>query len=247
MGLQKLIGLNPNITHQEYVDAINAISTADNVKELLDHCRARVTFLFGSYHHIPAVGHYDYDRLNRYWSTGLDEAARRYFDTKGLKSDPIMKYVLLEARPFWLSSLLGKKEFSDGRSQHRINLALGHIGDGLLVPLFGPHNRRGYIYTGFENPREFYDEVFLWQVQSILQAVHIRYSKLIESLRATIKLTNREIEVVELISFGKTNPEIGIILGISSSTVAGHVKSVFLKFNATDRVTVALRAQSFSL
>jgi len=68
-----------------------------------------------------------------------------------------------------------------------------------------------------------------------------------KSLSFSVKLTNRESEVLELICFGKTNPEIGIILGISTSTVSGYVKSIFIKFNATDRVTVALRAQSFSL
>ena len=77
--------------------------------------------------------------------------------------------------------------------------------------------------------------------------MHIRYSRMQESLQATIKLTDRESAVVELITFGKTNPEIGLILGISTSTVAGHVKRIFLKFNATDRVTVALRARSFTL
>ena len=68
-----------------------------------------------------------------------------------------------------------------------------------------------------------------------------------ESLRSSVKLTERESEVLELISFGKTNPEIGIILGISTSTVAGHVKRIFLKLNTNDRVTAALRAQNFSL
>lgn len=242
-----MIGLNPDITHQEFLGAIDAVSTAYSVNDLLKHAISCVSFRFGIYHHIPAVGHYDNDRLNRFWSTGLNEEVKKYFSIKGVKADPIMKYVLSEARPFWMSSLVDAPDVSDGRSQYRLKLALDNIGDGLLVPLFGPYHRRGYIYAGFDNPREFYSDVFLWQVQALLQAVHIRYCRLLESLRATIKLTNREIEVVELISFGKTNPEIGIILGISSSTVAGYVKNIFLKFNATDRVTVALRAQSFSL
>ena len=117
----------------------------------------------------------------------------------------------------------------------------------MLIPLFGPYHRQGYAFILCENPREFYDEIFLWQVQALLQAGHIRYCKLMKSLSFSVKLTNRESEVLELICFGKTNPEIGIILGISTNTVSGYVKSIFIKFNATDRVTVALRAQCFSL
>ena len=241
-----MIGLNPSISHQEFLDAIDAVSTAQNITELVHLAQSMTKFRFGSYHHIPAIGSYDFDRLDRYWSVGLDENVRDYLSQKGHRSDPIMKHVLSEARPCWMSSLLDAENLSDGRSQHRIKLALNY-GDSMLIPLFGPYYRRGYIFLGPHNSREFYGEIFLWQVHAILQAGHIRYCKLMESLSSSVKLTNRESEVLELISFGKTNPEIGIILGISTSTVAGHVKSIFLKFNVKDRVTVALRARSFSL
>jgi len=66
-------------------------------------------------------------------------------------------------------------------------------------------------------------------------------------MRARVNLTKRESEVLELITFGKTNPEIGQSLGISANTVAGHVKRIFFKLNASDRVTVALKAQSMLL
>jgi len=242
----KLIGLNPSISHQEFLDAIDALSTAQNITELVNHAQTMTEFRFGSYHHIPAIGSYDFDRLDRYWSFELDANARNYLTEKGRRSDPIMKYVLAEARPCWMSCLLDKAELSDGRSQHRIKLALDY-GDSMLIPLFGPYHRRGYIFLGPHERREFYGEIFLWQVHAILQAGHIRYCKLMESLRSSVKLTDRESEVLELISFGKTNPEIGIILGISTSTVAGHVKRIFLKLNTNDRVTAALRAQNFSL
>jgi len=77
------------------------------------------------------------------------------------------------------------------------------------------------------------------------QTAHVRYCTIIESLRNSIKLTNREVDVLELISFGKTNPEIGIILGISTNTVSGYLKKLFLKFDIQDRVTLAMRAQTF--
>lgn len=247
IGFIKLIGLNPTIPDKNLFEALDAISTAGSVDDLVARVQSVSSVGYGSYHHIPAIGSHDYDKLGHFWSLGFSDDAKDYFNVKGTRSDPIMKTVLSDARPYWLSSLLSHEGLADGRSQHRITLALKHIGDGILAPLFGPFNKRGYVYLGFGKPREFYEDAFLWQMQMILQAIHVRYCILVESLRSHIQLTKREGEVLELISFGKTNPEIGIILGISTSTVAGHVKRIFLKLNAKDRVTAALRAQSFSL
>lgn len=210
----------------------------------MDRCQVRVNFTCGSYHHIPAIGSFNFQNLNRFWATGLNDDVLEFLNTRGQKSDPVMRYVFQKGRPYWLSELVDAKELSDGHAQNRVKLALENVGDGIVTPLFGPHNKKGYMFVGFEKPKAFFHEVFLWQVQAVLQAVHVRYCMLVESLRATVKLTKRESDVLELISFGKTNPEIATILGISTNTVSGYVKRIFLKFDASDRVTVALRAQS---
>ncbi|AOT07880.1 response regulator transcription factor [Pseudoalteromonas luteoviolacea] len=48
-------------------------------------------------------------------------------------------------------------------------------------------------------------------------------------------LTNREKEVLDWISSGKTNGEIGMILGISQYTVKNHVAKILEKLNAPNR------------
>ena len=240
-----MIGLRPNIPNSSFVEIIDAISSSESIEDLITVGNDLVSFKFGLYHHMPSAGAKDDRQLNRFWTTGLDQPVHAYLKVKSQHPDPAFKFVFEKARPYWMSDLLAAEELSDGRAQHRINLALDFIGDGLLVPLFGPFHRRGYAYVGFDKPKEFFEDVYMWQVQAVLQSAHIRYCILSESLKASVRLTDRESEVVELITFGKTNPEIGMILGISSSTVAGHVKRIFIKFDATDRVTVALRAQSF--
>jgi len=93
-----LIGLNPNISHQEFLSALDVLTRADSVKELVEHSRRLTSFKGGSYHHIPYIGSHDYNRLNRYWSTGLPQNVHDYLDKKGGKADPVMKFVLNEAR-----------------------------------------------------------------------------------------------------------------------------------------------------
>jgi two-component system NarL family response regulator len=61
---------------------------------------------------------------------------------------------------------------------------------------------------------------------------------------ASPTLTTREIEVLQLISEGLRNKEVGATLGIAEGTVQIHVKNIFAKLNVNDRtgaVQVAVR------
>lgn len=60
--------------------------------------------------------------------------------------------------------------------------------------------------------------------------------------RAT--LTDREVQVVELVAQGMRNKEIGVSLGISETTVQVHVKNILAKLQVQDRsgaITAAIR------
>jgi DNA-binding CsgD family transcriptional regulator len=50
-----------------------------------------------------------------------------------------------------------------------------------------------------------------------------------------LRLTERELEVVDWIKAGKTNQEIAAILEISLNTVKSHIKRIFQKLNVSKR------------
>ena len=57
-------------------------------------------------------------------------------------------------------------------------------------------------------------------------------------------LTDRELEVLQLLAHGKSNKEIGAKLFISEFTVKGHLRSIFTKLNVlsrTEAITAATR------
>lgn len=54
------------------------------------------------------------------------------------------------------------------------------------------------------------------------------------------KLTLREKEILHWIAEGKTNAEIGIILGISRATVKTHVEHVLGKLGVANRTLAAV-------
>jgi DNA-binding CsgD family transcriptional regulator len=63
-------------------------------------------------------------------------------------------------------------------------------------------------------------------------------AKLLDSLG----LTPREAEVLMWITQGKTNYEIGLILGARTGTICKHVEHILAKLHAENRTTAALIA-----
>lgn len=239
-----MIGDDPKVPDGVLLNAINGVMSADSIRTLNKFAFSVLNFKYGGYHHIPAIGSYDFKNTNQYWSFRFPEEVEDYFKKKGSHGDPIMKYVFSKARPFWLSDLSKTKDQKAKSFQRRLRLALDWIGDGIVLPLFGPNHKMGYVYVRFHHPKAYYDEIFIWQIQNFLQATHTQYCVITESFRETVKLTNRENEVLELISFGLTNSEIAEALKISPNTVAWYIKQIYLKLDVTDRVQAAMRAQN---
>ena len=59
-------------------------------------------------------------------------------------------------------------------------------------------------------------------------------------------LSERELEIMEWVALGKTNPEIGCILNISEFTVKNHLKSIFGKLDVTNRAQAAAKLARLS-
>lgn len=67
-------------------------------------------------------------------------------------------------------------------------------------------------------------------------------SQSVEKALASLKLTRRETEVLFWISQGKSNHDIGIILGAKTGTICKHVEHIFAKLNVENRTAAALVA-----
>jgi DNA-binding NarL/FixJ family response regulator len=58
----------------------------------------------------------------------------------------------------------------------------------------------------------------------------------------TQRLTDREVQVLELVTDGQRNREIAVELGISENTVKFHLKNIVEKLHAQNRAELAARA-----
>lgn len=66
-------------------------------------------------------------------------------------------------------------------------------------------------------------------------------------LRESFSLTAREAEVLVWIAKGKSNRDIGEILGLSSRTVNKHLEQVYVKLGVENRASAAVKASSVLL
>jgi DNA-binding NarL/FixJ family response regulator len=63
-----------------------------------------------------------------------------------------------------------------------------------------------------------------------------------ETVAPIIPLSERELEVLQLVAEGKANHEIGEALFIGQSTVRNHISSILMKLQVENRVQAAVRA-----
>lgn len=243
----KLIGFTPHIPHDLFLKAIHKFHSAKTVLDLSLTNGDLIIYKATSYHHLPPIGAHNYDDMGRYWAKGLPDVVLSYFESPAARNDPIRDHIMGTGRPFWLSDVIESLDKPSPKSVLRVEMTLEQVGEGIVLPLYGPYHERAYTFMSFEQPKAFFDEIFIWQLQALLQAMHVKYCFIRESLRSQVSLTPRESDVLELITFGKTNPEIAKALGISTNTVTGYVKQTFLKLDVSDRVTAALRARSYHI
>lgn len=64
---------------------------------------------------------------------------------------------------------------------------------------------------------------------------------------STIKISNRETEILKLMSDGYTSKEIGKQLYISNLTVDKHKRNMLTKFNARNSVQLVVHAERLGL
>lgn len=62
-----------------------------------------------------------------------------------------------------------------------------------------------------------------------------------------VRLTEREMQVLQQLVEGKSNTEIGVEVGVSANTIKGHVQQIIHKLKASDRTQAAVKALRLGL
>jgi DNA-binding CsgD family transcriptional regulator len=113
------------------------------------------------------------------------------------------------------------------RIDHAIALPI-YVRDGLLVSFVLNRARRDF------SDRE----------RALLDLLRPHLAKLYQKTGALKALTTREAEVLRWVAAGKSDAQIGAILGISARTVQKHLQRVYQKLGVESRTAAAMRANA---
>lgn len=108
------------------------------------------------------------------------------------------------------------------------------------------HDQRvvGTFHVNFVHTEQF-DDAELVALDRARAALEVEISSLV--LAGDIGLTERELQVLRLMSDGSSNVQIGDELQISRHTVKSHVESILHKLRASNRVQAVKRAASLAI
>jgi len=77
---------------------------------------------------------------------------------------------------------------------------------------------------------------------AIASRVLERFAEMSRQITTPDVLSDREIEVLKLMSHGASNKEIAVTLSVSESTVRTHIQSIFQKMGANNRTEAVIKA-----
>ncbi len=202
-----------------------------------------------SYHHLPPLGAADYDPHVTVMAHGFPEAwVQRYVSEALYEIDPIPRHAADSALPFKWSDARHFSDLTDDERRYLDLLDAAELGDGLAIPVFGPHGRNGYAGYGFGLPELPIGPTEIALLRWAAQLGHLSYCDLLAAApHESCHLSPREREVMQWAARGKSNAVIAEILGVSRHTVDTHVRRTFNKLGVADRVTATLRALALGL
>lgn len=233
---------------RRYSKILNLITQAETLEQLLSCVPDMIPDLMATYHHFGAVGAFDYKYSSQFYAHNMPPEILNYLDKhRKHESNPGVMLVLAKGRGIWLSEMLEDAYIIEAGHLAATRATLAVTGDALCIPLYGPNSRAGYIFLAFGVGKADCDESTTFRIEGLAQRFHVRYCLMLEALNKQVNLTPREAEVLELITFGKSNKAMATILGISDTTVSGYVKRIFLKLDVSDRVSAAMRAQTLKI
>jgi len=155
--------------------------------------------------------------------------------------NPILK-VVQDRRTFAWSDVLDNATM-DKKERECMELAYRYgVRNALVVAVSEPEGDAQGVFS-IGSPNIEFNVVVREQLRLAIEAFYKSLAKFIRAeFQFTSQLTPREIEILRWVSEGKSDWQIGKILGISAKTVNYHTENVKRKFDVTTRIQAVMRA-----
>ena len=168
-----------------------------------------------------------------------DEYVARRIEEMTIIKDPVVRHALRTKQPFtWQAAY----EHADRTGQRVLNQGRDFTqNEGMMFPVYSYDEVPGGVSLGTKKLELSPAQIKL--VDLVCQHAYMRIASFEGPFPHEIRasLSNREVEVLHYVAAGKSNWEIGRILGLSEYTVHAYMKSASKKLNTSGRAhTVAM-------
>lgn len=164
--------------------------------------------------------------------------AEQYQHQRHWVEDPVVMQVCHSTAAFTLIEVAGNA--NKGSPILAESRTLG-LFDGFVAPIRANYDEVGFVLLCASVGVAFDD-----RERFLLQGMCETYARaglaLVASATPRQALTRREIECLNWVAVGRSDPQIGMILGLSPNTVHAHVESAKTKLGANSRAQLVLRA-----
>jgi LuxR family quorum-sensing system transcriptional regulator CciR len=236
---------------QSFIDISRELRNPADLDALLQSVTKEMGFdHFGLIHHVDLTSiSYEFDHMTSGQLIALSDYpadwVERYVTEDIVSNDPVVLASHHTNVGFAWEDI---PKFIDMTVAHRDQMERGRkagIGDGFTVPSNVPGEANGscnfVVRTGHQLP-----ERQLMMAQLIGSYAFEAARNIVTHARTNaarkVRLSQRQIECVALVGKGKTDWEIGQILGIAQGTVKEYLDDARKRYDVTKRVQLVLRA-----
>ncbi|MFT4073902.1 MAG: LuxR family transcriptional regulator [Asticcacaulis sp.] len=200
------------------------------------------------------VGQYGYDRL--IFSVAYDPSLpadhhrpnifnlypedwqKTYLEKGYARLDPVLHAAVTHSSAFTWANLEATSSYSPAQSRLMNEAIDAGLNSGIGVPM---RALRAIGGLGLASTLAHDSaEAHLGLINALCTQFYLSYRRLHAPPPPAVLLSAKEREVLTWVAAGKTDDEVGAILGISRNTVDTHMRHIFRKLDATNRVTAVV-------
>lgn len=232
---------------QKLITSIDRMSDVGEILSLVHSAARDSGAIRHSYHFTPAF-HSQMSSETLIEAEGYSDSWVELYQNEAFrKCDPIPDYILAEGKAKRWSEALEESAENEPVDRFFRSISDFNLRKGVGFPLYGPRNRHAYATLALDREITAADADLISIFKAIWQAAHEQICYILRNSGSDVKLSRREAEVIGWVAQGKSNPDIGTILGISAETVSTYLKRVYDKLESRDRVGATIRALQMGL
>lgn len=122
--------------------------------------------------------------------------------------------------------------------EENISCAIGEGADGYMLKDVEPETLRLSIKSAIQGLPVMHKNVF----NKVIKRYSIKEGSIVKKIKNDIKLSDKELNIIQLVVNGKSNKEIAALVNLSDGRVRNIVSEIFIKFEVMDRTQLAVLA-----